>query len=187
MNLMDLLSSEAGQGAVAQIARQVGIDERTAATALQAVLPAVSRGIRNNAAKPGGLDALAGALGNGGHDRYLERPDVLAQPGAVADGNAILGHIFGDKDVSRNVAGHAAQQTGVGSDLIKQMLPLVAAVAMGMLSKQTQKGRQIGAVPEVASAPAGGGGALDILNQVLDADGDGSAVDDLLNLAQRFF
>ncbi len=37
------------------------------------------------------------------------------------------------------------------------------------------------------AVPSGGSGALGILSQVLDADGDGSPVDDLLNLAQRFF
>ncbi len=187
MNLVELLGSGAGQAAVGQIARQLGIDERTANSAMQAVLPAVSRGIRNNATRPGGLDSLSGALGNGHHDRYVDRPEILGQPEAVADGNAILGHIFGSKDVSRNVAGNAANQTGVGADIIKQMLPMVAAVAMGMLSKQTQGGRQLGSAPVRGSAPAGDSSAFGILNQVLDADGDGSAVDDLLNLAQRFF
>ncbi len=181
MNLVELLGSGPGQMAVGQIAQQLGIDERTANTAMRAVVPALSRGFTNNAMRPGGIEALSGALGNGNHGRYVDRPDVLGQPEAVADGNAILGHVFGSKDVSRNVAGHAATQTGVGADIIKQMLPMVAAVAMGMLSKQTQGGRQLGA------APSGGSGALGILTQVLDADGDGSPVDDLLSLAQRFF
>lgn len=187
MDLVELLGSSAGQAAVGQIARQLGIDERSATSAMQAVMPALGRGIRNNASRPGGVDQLSGALGRGQHDRYVDRPELLGQPETIADGEAILGHVFGSKDVSRNVAGRAAQQTGVSSDLIKKMLPMVAAVAMGMLSKQTQGGRQLGSAPARGSQPAAGNDLFGILNQVLDADRDGSAVDDIINLAQRFF
>lgn len=187
MDLVELLGSDAGRAAVGQIARQLGIDERSASSAMQAVLPAVGRGIRNNASRPGGIDQLSGALGRGHHERYVDRPELLGQSETIADGEAILGHVFGNKDVSRNVAGHAAQQTGLGADVIKKMLPMVAAVAMGMLSKQTQGGGGLGSVPSRGSQPAPGNDLFGILNQVLDADRDGSAVDDIINLAQRFF
>jgi hypothetical protein len=96
-------------------------------------LPALARGLQRNAAQPGGLDALLKALGTGGHDRYVDRPEELTREEAVADGNAILGHILGSKDVSRNLAGHAAQQTGLDAGILKKMLPVIAAVAMGAL------------------------------------------------------
>ena len=181
MNIMDLLGQGAGQMAAGQIAKQLGIDEGLAQSAMRAVMPALSRGVSRNASQPGGLDQLLGALGKGNHDRYVDKPEILGRPETVQDGNKILGHIFGSKDVSRNVAGRASKETGVSSDIIKKMLPMVAAVAMGMLSKQTQGGRQLG------SAPSSGGGALGILNQVLDADRDGSALDEVLSMAQRFF
>ncbi len=44
--------------------------------------------------------------------------------------------MFGSKDVSRQVAAHASRQTVLGADLLKQMLPVVAAMTMGVLSKQ---------------------------------------------------
>ena len=37
--------------------------------------------------------------------------------GVTDDGNAILGHIFGSKDVSRGVANQAADLTGIGGDI----------------------------------------------------------------------
>ncbi len=182
MNLMDLLGQSAGQNAVGQIARELGIDERMAQQAVQAVLPAMGRGISRNAASGNGIGGLINALGKGSHERYVERPEVLGKRETIDDGNAILGHIFGNKEVSRNVAGRAAKETGVSSDIIKKMLPMVAAVAMGMLSKQTQNGRQLS-----TSTDTGGSGALGMLNQLLDADRDGSALDDVLSMAQRFF
>ena len=58
------------------------------------------------------------------------------------------------------------------------MLPIVATMVMGSLSKQT------GA--EGRSAASGDGG-LGILSALLDADGDGSIADDLLGMAGKFF
>ena len=49
----------------------------------------------------------------------------------MADGNGILGHIFGSKDVSRQVAARAAQSSGVAPDILAKMLPLVAATGHG--------------------------------------------------------
>lgn len=72
----------------------------------------------------------------------------MAEPQTIADGNNILGHLFGSKDVSRAVAGQAATKTGLGADVLKKLLPLVATMAMGSLSKQTRQ-------PDMKSALAG--------------------------------
>jgi len=45
----------------------------------------------------------------------------------VQDGNGILGHIFGSKDVSREVAARASAQSGVGADVLKKLLPIGAS------------------------------------------------------------
>jgi len=182
MNLMDLLSSGTGQSAVDEIARQMGMDQADAQSAVRHLMPALSRGLQRNAAQPGGLDTLLQVLASGDHQRYVEQPEVLGRAETVSDGNAILGHIFGSKDVSRNVAGRAAQETGLSSDLLRRMLPIVATVAMGVLSKQTQ-----GARPVTAQSQGGGSPALDMLTQMLDANQDGSVVDDLLSMARKFF
>ena len=146
--------------------------------AVSALLPALMRGMQRNAAKPGGLDSLVGALGSGNHQRYVEEPETLADDSSISDGNAILGHIFGSKNVSRNVAGGAAKQTGIDPAVLK-MLPMLAGVAMGALSKETQGGSQL------ASAPTGTN-PLGALSGLLGAGADDSGTDDLLNLAKNF-
>ena len=60
-------------------------------------------------AEDAGLAALAGALQSGGHQKYVERPAVLDSDDEINDGNRILRHLFGSKDVSRNVAANAAE------------------------------------------------------------------------------
>lgn len=184
---MDLLASLLGDQngpIVSQLGRQFGLDDRQAASALGALMPALAAGLKNQATSPGGLEALLGALGSGGHARYLDDLGSLARPETVADGNGILGHVFGSKDVSRQVAQHAAAQSGVGADLLKKMLPVAAAMLMGAMAK-----RQFGGVPQ--SGPSlgsmtGGGGLLDSLSSMLDRDRDGSMADDVVGMLGKF-
>jgi hypothetical protein len=150
-------------------------------------LPAVSKGIKSNVSSQQGMDSLIGALTAGGHHRYLEDPDSLANNEAVDDGNAILGHIFGNKDVSRNVASYAAEQTGTDVGTVKRLLPLVANLAMGALSKQVGRTAQIGLSTPANANPQNNTSISDMLFSVLDSNHDGDISDDLLNLAKKFF
>jgi hypothetical protein len=180
MNLMDLLLNDARQtGALTQLSRQFGLGEQQTQSAISALLPALAGALRQNNSQPGGLEALLGALQSGNHHRYLEDPTLLASPGTVADGNGILAHLFGSKEVSRQVASRASAETGIGADILKQMLPVVAGLVMGELSKQTARGAS-------AAAPQSSGGIFGMVTSLLDQNRDGSALDDVLGMAARF-
>lgn len=170
---------------VGQVAQNLGLGRNDARTGLEALLPGVARGLRRNAARPGGLESLLGALRSGRHDRYVDRPESLSEPETRLDGNAILGHIFGSKDVSRNVAGSAARESGIDGSALKKMLPMVAAMAMGALAKQGQGDTALGRAEARTQQDASSG--MSLLEGFLDSDGDGSVVDDVLNLARKFF
>jgi hypothetical protein len=174
MSLLDEVLGAGGGSAVNQLARQFGLDESQAQAAISALLPAVAQGFRKNAASEDGLNGLMGALSGGAHQKYVDDPASLASPETVQDGNGILGHIFGSKDVSRAVTSQAAQQTGIGGDVLKQMLPVVAAMAMGAMSR----GR--------STSVSASGGVLDMLSGMLDQNKDGSAVDDIMRMASKF-
>jgi hypothetical protein len=221
MNLLDMIMSAQG-GQTAQTAgAQLGLNQQQSQSAIAALLPAISSALKQNTASPQGLAGLLGALQGGQHEQYLENPQMLGQPQTVNDGNAILGHLFGSKDVSRAVAGRAAEQTGIGSDVLKKLLPLVAAMAMGSLSKQTKAPTMQSALTGMAmqhlmgggnqSAGGGLGGILSavlggkakqqrqaaaqqqqahqngmgMIGKMLDADGDGSMMDDILKMAMN--
>jgi len=183
MNLAEMILNQNGGAIVEQLAGQLGIGSQDARRAAEQVLPKLARGVQRNASQPAGLEALLGALKGGSHQRYFDHPEELGSSATVADGNAILGHLLGSKDVSRNVAGHAASETGVDASLIKKMLPMLAAAAMGALSKQTAGGGSLAPV----GSPTSGGSGLDLLSSFLDSDRDGSIADDLLGLAKKFF
>lgn len=187
MNMLEGLLGDQAGGAVEQLSRQFGLNSSQTSSALGALLPAVAAGFQRNASSQSGLEALLGALGSGRHGQYADDLQSLAQPGTVDDGNGILGHIFGSKDVSREVARQASAQSGVGTDVLKQMLPVVAAMVMGAMAK-----KQFGGAPAqggLGAAPGqggGGGGILDMLAPMLDSNRNGSAVDDVIGMIGKF-
>ena len=178
MDLLDLLNSSGGKSSVSELAGAVGLGSADTNKLIGALAPALLGGLQKNTASDDGLAGLRSALQTGGHDRYLDNPKLLRDAATRADGNKILGHIFGSKDVSRNVAGHAAKETGIDAGIIKKALPLLASLAMGAMSKKSSGGRELG-----TSAGAGGLGPLgDLLG-----GGDGFGLDDVLGLARKFF
>ncbi len=182
MNLSQVL---ADSGVITSMARELGIDEQTARIGAGALLPAIVAGVGRQAAAPpsaggglGGLaDILGGALGGGQSgggglggalggillDAVLKKDPTPTQPG-----NDILGQIFGSKDVSRGVAEEVAGSTGISSDLLKRMLPILAMAVVGYMLNRNSGG----AAAQAAPAQQGGGGMLggalgSILTQVV--------------------
>src|SRR3712207_1599474 len=104
MGVLDSILDEDNGEAIAAIAKQLGVPEETVREGATALIPALSRAVQREAETPTGLEGLAGALSTGNHQRYFADPSALGEASGIAEGNAILGHIFGNKDVSRNVA-----------------------------------------------------------------------------------
>ncbi len=167
MDLMDLLTKSGGGNSIGELAKVVGLGESDASSLIGALSPALISGIQKQ-----GKDALRGALESGGHDKYIDQPDLLSSASTLADGNNILGHLFGNKDVSRNVAALASNDTGIDQGTIKKALPLIATMAMGALNKNSSAGQKGGGLGGLLGGLMGGG----------DTD-----MDDLFSLAKKFF
>ncbi|MEO0722149.1 MAG: DUF937 domain-containing protein [Pseudomonadota bacterium] len=215
LNLMDMIQSAAGGQAKRQLGQQLGLDESQTQSALKALLPALAAGLQRNTQEPGGVEALLGALANGQHERYLDEPESLSRQETIADGNGILGHLLGSKDMSRSVASAASQKTGISDQVLKMALPLVASMVMGSLSKQTKDpsvadqlmgmlggeqpqptqqksgfgvGDLLGMAMKMGGgqrAPAQSAGGMGMLGRLLDADGDGSSMDDIFEMVMK--
>ncbi len=209
--LLDLLTGAQAQPAKQQLGQQFGLSEDVTQQALAALLPALAAGFKSNASKPGGAEALLEALNKGTHSRYLDDPSLLKRPETRADGNGILGHLLGSKEVSRAVASKASEKTGLGDDLLKQMLPVVATMVMGSLAKKSEEPDTLSqlagmlgggqAQPQAQSGGLGGllgglfGGGksqptnssngVGMLGALFDADGDGSAMDDIFQMVLK--
>jgi hypothetical protein len=204
--LMDAVLGSAGGSALEMLGGRFGLPPAATRSALEALLPMVGGGLKNQAQTSGGLEGLLGSVLQPGHSEYGTNADVLARPGTTAMGNEVLGAIFGNnRDVSRQVAAQAAQQTGLDEGLLKKMLPIVAMMAAGAMAKNANAGglgNLIGAATggggaggvlgNVLSGAMGtggrsaqGGGALGGLAAMIDMDRDGNPLDDIMGMLSR--
>src|SRR5512139_1646030 len=153
MQITDILAQ---MGGLQSMARELGINEDQATSGTTALIPAILGGFKKQAqSQPSGVEGLGSLLGQLGGGGLLD--DVLSpQPTNVNRGNDVLGQIFGSKDVSRTVAQNAASRTGLDPSLLKKMLPIVAMLVAGYMSKQNTMADTAAQL----SAPASGIGSL---------------------------
>ncbi|MGB7287732.1 MAG: DUF937 domain-containing protein [Salaquimonas sp.] len=164
--LFDMLSNLQNEGQAPslqnQMAKQFGLQQEQASKAIEALMPAFTQGLkRNAAASPSGMASFMEALAKGNHANYVQNPMEAFTSKGMSEGNAILGHLFGSKEVSRAVTAQAEAASGVSQSILKQMLPALAPIVMGSLFKQMTG--QV-STPQAQNAFGGGGG---ILGQIL--------------------
>lgn len=194
MQITDILAQ---MGGLRSMARDLGISEGEARTGASALIPAILGGLKKQAqANPQGLEGLGGLLGQLGGGGLLDNL-LSPQPTDVSQGNEVLGEIFGSKDVSRTVAQNAAQNTGLAPTLLKKMLPLLAMAVAGYLAKQRgesdsvppSQGGGVGGLGDLLGSLRGqqgsGGGGLGGLASMLDMNGDGNVLDDVMRMAGK--
>ncbi|MCM2253145.1 MAG: DUF937 domain-containing protein [Ramlibacter sp.] len=196
MQISDILAQTGG---LQSIARELGVSASDAQSGAEALIPAILGGFKKQAqAQPAGLGGLGDLLGQLGGGGLLDQ--VLApEPTDVSRGDDVLGQIFGSKDVSRTVAQNASSQTGLDPALLKKMLPMLAMLVAGFMAKRGGTGAD--EPPAAASGGLGGllggllggkapdlgamGGAGGGLGSLLDMNGDGNALDDILRMAGK--
>jgi len=196
MQLTDILAQ---MGGLQSMAQELGVSESQVASGAEALLPAILGGFKKQAqSQPAGLDGLGVLLGQLGGGGLLDQ--VLApQPTDVNHGNDVLAQIFGSRDVSRSVAQNAAAPSGLDPSLLKKMLPMLAMLVAGFMAKQ-QGGSTaaptgptggglgagldglLGGLFGGQSGSAGGGAGL---ASMLDMNGDGNPLDDILRMAGK--
>ena len=175
MNLLDLLNSSGGKQSLKSLASTLGLDDSKTGNLVGALAPSLMGALQKQTQSVDGLSSFKNALQKGKHQEYLKNPDLMSSAETVQDGNNILGHLLGSKDVSRNVAAQAAESTGIDSSLVKKALPLIASLAMGALSKDSNSGTKL-------DSSIGG-----LLGGLMGGGKDGIGVDDMLGLAKKFF
>lgn len=154
-----LANAQNGQG-LDLLARQFNLNRQQTELAVEALLPAFSQGLKRNAADPYGIGAFMTALASGQHGQYFDQAQNAFSPAGVQSGNDMLGQLFGSKDVSRAVAQQAAQATGIGQEILKQMLPVIASMIMGGMFKQSTN--------QFQGAQAGGFGGNNPLGEIIE-------------------
>jgi hypothetical protein len=166
-NLTDILMQAQGGEAARNLARQFGLSPDQAEAVLAAFAPAFAASMNRQMQEPNAIGQVLGLMAqtNRTYADAFEGMATAFQPETRDAGNQALGALFGSKDASRAVADQVAAMTGVGSPVLKSMLPVVASMMMGGLNKS------MGATPMGAmlgGATGGNGGFADLVGAFMN-------------------
>ncbi len=181
MGLMDILMQAGGGSLLNQVAKQAGVNPEQAEDLIKSVGSAMFGQVKGRVESPkvdsSGLEDL---LKDSKYANMIEKPEEHIQnPKMQEYGNDILSYITGSKEGSREVASQVSKKTGFDVSIIKSLLPMLAPLVIGSLSK----GLASDDVPVnmQPSNPSSGG-----LMGMLDFDHDGSVVDDIAGMAMKY-
>lgn len=189
--LTDQLLQQLGSGGLSQISQQIGADEASTGSALSMAMPLLTSALANNSAQPSGAQALHQALANDHDGSILSNlPAFLDNPQA-ANGAGILGHVLGSQQPA--VAQGLAQNSNLNSGQMGQLMEIAAPLLMGALGQQQQSQ---GLDPSGLATLLGGQqqasqqanpSLMSTLNQMLDQNKSGSALDEIFGFLRRLF
>ena len=191
--ILDLLNSDLGKQIIGGVSQQTKTPENKTADLLNMALPVLMGAMKRNVQQPQGAEGLMGAL-MGKHDgSILDNLGSLFGGGVdnevMNDGAGILGHVLGSRQ--QNVENALSKQSGIDAGSVTQILKIAAPILLGMLGKQArqQKVQQPNQLGGLLEGLLGGGSKQQapkqqsLIESILDADGDGNILDDVLDMA----
>jgi hypothetical protein len=143
------------------IAKRLGIDEKTAKSAVKTALPAIVAGLTANASSEDGAAALEKALA-----KHSTKTTKLADVDE-ADGEKIVNHVFGTKKAAVEEA--AAGKADVTQEIIAQILPIIAPIVLAWLAKKFLGGSGEAEKPATSSKEESSGGIGDLLGGLMSS------------------
>jgi len=176
-----------GGGGIEEIGRSAGLDSADVSKVLAGAIPALLAGLTRNSSSSVGAEGLLGALDRDHDGSILD--DVMGYLGGGGDrsaGAGILGHVFGGSQ--GNIERAISSSSGVDEDSVGRILALVAPLLMGALGKAKREygldasglaaalGQQERAARRVSPS------AVDVFSRMLDSDGDGDPLDDIVKM-----
>ncbi|TJX13141.1 DUF937 domain-containing protein [Tissierella creatinini] len=191
MDIMDLLSGQLENDKVLnQLSQTTGADASQVQQLIKLGIPTLLQSLEKNASTEQGASSLAKALDNHKDDevddieRFLENVDR-------EDGAKILNHVLGNN--KEKVQNNLANQTGLQTNQVLNVMSMLAPILLGTLGKQKASNNvdSSGLASMLAGILGGqagtGGNIMGAVSKILDADGDGSIVDDIGNIFGGLF
>jgi hypothetical protein len=145
------------------IASKIGVNEADVNKAVQLLVPVLVGGLHQNAQDPDHASKIESAAGSHAASGLLDG-GVSVDQVDQKDGQQAIAKIFGDNDVAQVATALAGGGAG-NSDLLKQLLPILAPIVLAYVGKQlTGKNAP---TPATQEASAGGGALNDVLGSIL--------------------
>lgn len=204
MSLMDMLQKLQSDGGIERLASQVGLDAETANNLAGMFGPAIGSAAKKRA-EQGELDRVLAPLRGEDKASYFDAPERAAEPEAQASGMDFLDQLLGSREASETLTREAAKRAGADEAKAGAFLPGLAAALQGGMQRDTPDsniddllsglagaggaggimGMAMGLLGGGKSDGDGGGSGLGQLLQMLDRDGDGSPLDDVLDMVMK--
>ncbi len=187
--ILDLLNSDLGKQIIGGVAGSTGNDQGKTSSVLTMALPVLMKAMQRNAATPQGAEGLMGAISGKHSGGILDNLGDLFGGGVdesvTNDGDKILGHVLGAK--RQGVESVIGQKAGMDASSVAQILKVAAPILMGVLGKQASQSNvsSSNGIGDLLGGLLGGNSApqeQNFLEQILDADGDGSVIDDVAGM-----
>lgn len=191
--ILDLLNSDLGKTIISGVAGSTGNDKSKTGSVLTMALPVLMKAMERNASTPEGAEGLMGALNKKHDGSILDNLGDLFKGGVDKevqnDGSKILGHVLGQRQ--QGVEKVIGEKSGLDIGSVGSILKVAAPILMGVLGKQARSNNVsssngLGGLLGGLLGGAGNSGPTTkeqtFLEQILDADGDGSVVDDVAGM-----
>jgi hypothetical protein len=162
-NLADILAQAQGNRGLEAISRQFGLSPDQIQAAMTALLPAFTVGLNRASQSPAAMADLFGLFARAPNTAQMFDNPAAAMPAMMSAGQEVLARLFGSPDLTQAIAKQTAAMTGLGQDMMRQMMPLTASMLMGGLVKGAMDGQNplapmlasVFAAMTPKSAPAG--------------------------------
>ncbi|MBA5247709.1 DUF937 domain-containing protein [Marnyiella aurantia] len=153
MNLIDLITGNAGSQVASQAENKFGISKNQVIALMAVAAPLVISYLRKKSQDdPNEAEALNSALDKDHDGSILDNPSQVED--RQQEGGSILDHIFGGQ--KSQVENQLSQNTGISMDKIGPVLAMIAPLIMGFIGKEKQ-----------SSGVNSGGGLGDLLGGIL--------------------
>ncbi|WP_332022891.1 DUF937 domain-containing protein [Kaistella sp.] len=153
MNLIELITGNAGNQVASQAENKFGISKNQIIALLAVAAPLVISYLRKKSQEdPNEAEALNNALDKDHDGSILDNPAQVEA--RVQEGGSILDHIFGGQKA--RVENQLSQNTGISMDKIGPVLAMLAPLIMGYIGKEKQ-----------SNGVNSGGGLGDLLGGIL--------------------
>lgn len=187
--ILDLLNSDLGKTIISGVSGSTGTDQDKTSSVLTMALPVLMKAMERNASTPDGAAGLMGALSSKHDGSILDNLGGLFGGGVddnvKDDGAKILNHVLGSKQ--QGVEQVIGQKAGLDAGSVANILKVAAPILMGVLGKQASQ-NNVSSQNDISALLGGLLGGNDTANEqsflekILDADGDGSVIDDVAGM-----
>lgn len=190
-NLENELLQQLSDDGVNKISEKVGVEKNTTATVLSAAIPLLLSALANNSSKSDGAESLYNALNKDHDGSILNNLESFFSNPDAANGAGILRHTLGEKQTV--ITEGISKGTGLKNNTVVQILQIAAPLVLGLIGKkQRQENLDSNKLSSFLSeqkneVQKSKPGVMSVVNTLLDANQDGSSLDDIIGMVGRLF